>query len=83
MVIQSITELSDVFRNIKQNVLWKFEDDSLTDVPSNVKIIKWAPQNDILAHKNVVLFISHGGGFGTTESLWNGVPMLIIPFFGW
>lgn len=43
---------------------------------------KWMPQNDILAHKNVVLFISHGGLFGTSEALFHGVPLLLIPFFG-
>lgn len=45
-------------------------------------IKKWMPQNDILAHQNVVLFISHGGLFGTSESLYHGVPLLLIPFFG-
>ena len=45
-------------------------------------IRKWMPQNDILAHPNVILFISHGGLFGSTESLYHGVPLLLIPFFG-
>lgn len=70
------------FRKLKQRVLWKYEDDSLTDIPSNVMIQKWMPQNDILGHPNVILFVSHGGMFGTTESLYNGVPLLLIPFFG-
>ena len=45
-------------------------------------IRKWMPQSDILAHKNVVLFISHGGMFGTTEGVYRGKPMLFIPFYG-
>lgn len=70
------------FKNLKQRILWKFEDESLADVPSNVMIRKWMPQNDILSHPNVVLFISHGGLFGTSESLYHGVPLLVIPLFG-
>lgn len=45
-------------------------------------IRKWMPQNDILAHPNVILFISHGGLFGTTESIYHATPLLLIPFFG-
>lgn len=45
-------------------------------------IRKWLPQNDILAHENVILFIAHGGVFGSMESIWHGVPLLVIPFFG-
>ncbi|XP_065088127.1 UDP-glycosyltransferase UGT5-like [Ochlerotatus camptorhynchus] len=73
--------LLKVFGKLKQRVIWKFETDDLTDVPENVMIRKWAPQNDILAHGNVVLFISHGGLFGTFESMHHGVPTLFIPFF--
>lgn len=39
------------------------------------------PQNDILAHPNVRLFVSHGGLFSTMESIDRGIPLLIIPFF--
>lgn len=54
----------------------------MANIPPNVMIRKWMPQNDILAHQNVILFISHGGLFGTSESLYHGVPLLLIPFFG-
>lgn len=40
------------------------------------------PQNDILAHPNVKLFVSHGGLFSTMESVDRGIPLLIVPFFG-
>lgn len=73
---------SESFKGLKQRVLWKFENESLANVPSNVMIRKWLPQNDILAHENVVLFIAHGGLFGTSESLYYGIPLLVIPFFG-
>lgn len=43
---------------------------------------KWLPQSDILAHKNVILFISHGGLFGSFEGAERGKPMLYIPLYG-
>lgn len=78
----NLQSLSDCFKQLKQRIIWKFENESLADLPSNVIIRKWLPQNDILAHPNVVLFISHGGVFGSVESIWHGVPLLITPFFG-
>lgn len=70
------------FARLKQNVLWKYEDESLENVPSNVMIRKFFPQSDILAHRNVVLFISHGGMFGTFEGIARGKPMLFTPLYG-
>jgi hypothetical protein len=37
---------------------------------------EWIPQNDILAHPNVLLFVSHGGLNGILESLFHGKPVL-------
>lgn len=70
------------FGKLKQNVLWKFEDETLENIPKNVMIQKWLPQSDLLAHKNVVLFISHGGMFGTFEGIARGKPMLFTPLYG-
>ncbi|KAG4068827.1 hypothetical protein HA402_004975 [Bradysia odoriphaga] len=69
------------FRSLKQRVLWKFETD-LPNLPDNVKIGKWLPQDDILAHPNIKLFISHCGKGGITEAKYHGVPILAIPLFG-
>ncbi|XP_053963689.1 UDP-glucosyltransferase 2-like isoform X3 [Anastrepha ludens] len=71
----------DVFRQLKQRVLWKFENDSIANLPKNVMIKKWMPQNDILAHPNVRVFIAHGGLFGTQEAVYHAVPMLGMPFY--
>lgn len=50
--------------------------------PSNIMVKKWMPQSDILAHPHVILFISHGGLFGTIEAIYSGIPLLFIPIYG-
>lgn len=39
--------LLEMFGTLKQTVLWKFEGD-LENVPANVHLVKWAPQQSIL-----------------------------------
>ena len=70
------------FSKLKEKVLWKWEDDVLPGQPKNVKLSKWLPQQDILAHPNVKLFITHGGFLSTSETIYHGVPVLAIPIVG-
>lgn len=78
---EKLNAFIETFRRLKQKVLWKFENDTMTNLPPNVLIKKWLPQSDILAHKNVVLFMTHGGVFGTQEGIARGVPMLFMPVY--
>uniref|UniRef100_A0A2A4K0I8 UDP-glycosyltransferases domain-containing protein n=1 Tax=Heliothis virescens TaxID=7102 RepID=A0A2A4K0I8_HELVI len=73
--------LVKMFGTLKQTVLWKFEE-VLPNLPPNLHIIKWAPQQSILAHPNLRLFITHGGLLSTTEAVHFGVPIVGIPVFG-
>jgi glucuronosyltransferase len=77
---ETLLAIFKVFAKIEQKVLWKFEED-LPNKPDNVYISKWLKQRDILAHPNVKLFITHGGLLGTTEAIFNGVPMVGIPVY--
>ncbi|XP_049964203.1 UDP-glucosyltransferase 2-like [Schistocerca serialis cubense] len=71
-----------VFSALPQRVLWRVDPAKLPPLPANVLARKWMPQNDVLNHPNVRLFITHSGLMGTQEALWAGVPMLCMPMFG-
>lgn len=72
----------ETFKSLPFKVLWKFEDENLPGRPENVKIQKWLPQRAVLGHPNVKAFVSHCGHISETESVYFGVPLICIPFFG-
>ncbi|KPI98725.1 UDP-glucuronosyltransferase 2B15 [Papilio xuthus] len=75
-----LQDLLKLFGELQQTVIWKFEE-SLTNKPANVHILKWAPQQSILAHPNCVLFITHGGMLSVTEAVHFSVPFIGLPVF--
>ncbi|XP_043987211.1 UDP-glucuronosyltransferase-like [Gambusia affinis] len=72
----------DAFRQIPQRVVWRYTGEIPKDVPKNVKLMKWLPQNDLLAHPKAKVFMTHGGSHGIYEGICKGVPMLMFPLFG-
>ncbi|EXC07559.1 UDP-glycosyltransferase 76F1 [Morus notabilis] len=44
-------------------------------------IVKWAPQQKVLAHQAVGAFWTHNGWNSTLESICEGVPMICLPCF--
>lgn len=72
----------NVFKRSNKKIIWKWEDDKLPEEYPNILIQKWLPQDDILAHPNSRLFISHCGLGGIAEAKFHGVPILCIPIFG-
>ncbi|XP_066982218.1 UDP-glycosyltransferase UGT5-like [Macrobrachium rosenbergii] len=71
----------EAFSKLNQRILWKFETD-LVGIPENVMISPWLPQQDILGHPNVRVFISHGGLLSLQEALYHGTPVVALPLFG-
>ncbi|KAI8887256.1 glycosyltransferase family 1 protein [Backusella circina FSU 941] len=63
--------------NVTYNVLDMFENKN-----PDARLVKWSPQTAILFHPSSVLFISHGGFNSWCESLYAGVPMAMVPFYG-
>ncbi|KAL4706371.1 hypothetical protein ACJJTC_018470 [Scirpophaga incertulas] len=73
-------ELLKMFGELKQTVIWKYEED-LPDTPANVHIVNWAPQQSILAHPNVRLLIYQGGHASSIEALHFAVPQIGVPVY--
>ncbi|MCY9548777.1 macrolide family glycosyltransferase [Lysinibacillus xylanilyticus] len=51
--------------------------DELGEIPENFIVKTYVPQTELL--KYTKLFITHGGMNSTTEALYNGVPLILIP----
>ena len=69
----------NVFRKLKQKVLWKWETEHMDDKPPNVMLHKWLPQQDVLGHPNVKLFISHAGQSSFQETVCHQKPAVRHP----
>lgn len=45
-------------------------------------VYSWMPQIDILCHRNVKVFMSHGGLMGTSEGVYCQKPTIVTPIYG-
>ena len=60
-------------------VIWRLNNKYNVEIPDNVMISQWLPQNDLLAHPAVKLFVTHCGNNGQFEAVYHGVPMIGFP----
>ncbi|KAM9322311.1 UDP-glucuronosyltransferase-like [Pholidichthys leucotaenia] len=72
----------ETFRQIPQKVIWRYTGKVPENVPENVKMMEWVPQNDLLAHPGARAFITHAGSHGLFEGLCHSVPMVMMPLDG-
>lgn len=79
---QTLKTLLETFSELPYDVLFKFDADNLSHKPSNVVIKDWFPQQEILRHPNVKLFITQGGIQSMEEAVYSRKPMIGIPFMG-
>ncbi|XP_077169521.1 UDP-glucuronosyltransferase 1A1-like isoform X2 [Paroedura picta] len=75
-------EIAEAFGTIPQTVLWRYTGEVPPNLAKNTRLVKWLPQNDLLAHPKARAFITHGGSHGIYEGICNAVPMVVMPLFG-
>ncbi|KAL3642125.1 hypothetical protein CASFOL_012940 [Castilleja foliolosa] len=44
-------------------------------------IVNWCSQTEILAHRSILCFLTHGGWNSTMEGVSSGVPLIAMPSF--
>ncbi|XP_052752725.1 UDP-glucosyltransferase 2-like [Galleria mellonella] len=67
------------FSQLPYDFLFKWNEDELAGKSSNIKIVKWVPQADLLKHPKIKAFITQGGTQSTDEAIVAGVPLVGIP----
>lgn len=72
-------EIAAAFSELPQKVIWRYKGEKPATLGNNTLLIDWMPQNDLLGHPSIKLFISHGGTNGIYEAIYHGVPIVGIP----
>ncbi|CAH0746951.1 unnamed protein product [Bemisia tabaci] len=76
--------IADALKRLKQRVIVKVGAAAAKyfEGAKNLHILSWAPQQEILAHPKLLVFITHGGYNSLIEATRAGVPVLGLPVFG-
>ncbi|KYQ49852.1 Ecdysteroid UDP-glucosyltransferase [Trachymyrmex zeteki] len=69
----------DGFSTLPYKIVWKLNPDLLPEKYKNILALQWFPQQSILAHPNIKLFIYQGGHQSTEEALYYGIPLIGFP----
>ena len=65
-----IAAFFDAFGRIPQRVIMRMEKPEGIDVPKNILLKQFLPQQAILAHPKVTLYFGHGGVNGLMEAIY-------------
>ncbi|KAM9817492.1 UDP-glucuronosyltransferase 2A2-like [Neosynchiropus ocellatus] len=72
-------EIAAAFASLPQKVIWRHTGNKPETLGNNTLLVDWMPQNDLLGHPQIKLFVSHGGTNGVYEAMYHGVPMVGVP----
>ncbi|XP_042343822.1 LOW QUALITY PROTEIN: UDP-glucuronosyltransferase 2B17-like [Plectropomus leopardus] len=72
-------EIAAAFAKLPQKVIWRYKGKRPATLGNNTLIVDWMPQNDLLGHPKMKLFVAHGGTNGVQEAIYHAVPILGLP----
>ncbi|KAM7406399.1 hypothetical protein PAMP_000778 [Pampus punctatissimus] len=74
-------EIAATFATLPQKVIWRYKGNRPATLGNNTLLVDWMPQNDLLGHPKIKLFVAHGGTNGVQEAIYHGVPVVGLPLF--
>ncbi|CAB1420914.1 unnamed protein product [Pleuronectes platessa] len=74
-------KMAAAFAKLPQKVIWRHKGDRPATLGNNTLLVDWMPQNDLLGHPKIKLFVAHGGTNGVQEAIYHGVPVVGLPVF--
>ncbi|CAH1786905.1 unnamed protein product [Owenia fusiformis] len=79
---ERMEQMAVAFANVPMTVIWKYSGEPPKALGRNTHLMPWVPQNDLLGHPNVKLFVTHCGCSSTFETVYHGLPVVTIPMNG-
>lgn len=79
---EKLRDITKALMGLRQNVIWKYDDENLDIDPKKIMVRKWLPQYEILGHNNTKIFITHAGLLSCTEAVYFAKNVIAVPIFG-
>ncbi|CAH1783315.1 unnamed protein product [Owenia fusiformis] len=73
--------LASVFAKLPQRVIWRYGGPLPKSLGNNTLIVSSHPQNDLLGHQKLRVFMTHCGASGSAEAIYNAAPIIGLSLF--
>ena len=78
-----IQEIINGISDTDYSVVWSIHNKNIPNIDSSkYHTSSWIPQATLLQHQSISMTIMHGGSNGIHESLYFGIPIIVIPVLG-
>ena len=75
---EKLATFLETFKRLNMSVIWKWDSD-IPDLPKNVITKSWLPQQDLLGHASLKVFVTHGGLGSVMEAIYHKTVLVGVP----